>query len=97
MIKPISNQEQAEIPAFTNYADAILWFKDRYGLNFVFVDSVLSDTEEILYYYHLVLDRETYDQETKKLKRAGASPSIRLMRSFQNIEIHENGNVRIAH
>lgn len=95
MLKAIS-REEAALPSFNSHVEARNWFKEKYGKDFMMVGSELI-SEEIIYFYHLVLNRDVYDREMEKLRRGEPSIGDDLMNSYQIVEVFENGAIHIVH
>ena len=96
MIQAISREEEAALPDFDSHEEARNWFKEKYGKDFMMVDSELI-SEEIIYFYHLILNRDVYEREMEKLRKGEPSVGTDLMNSYQVVEIFEGGNIHIVH
>ncbi len=92
----ISREDEAKIPEFNSHDDARAWFKEKYGENFVLTSSEVIDERKI-YFYHLILDRNNYDQLQENLQNGKGSVSIELMFSYQSVEIDANGYIHVIH
>lgn len=96
---PISRQEESEIPLFDSYKDAQAYFSDKYGQDFV-----LESTDDIggqnCYFHALIFDHATYFKG-RRLLRSGNSMSgplaLDFLKSYQSIQIFEDGNIHIVH
>lgn len=92
----ISREDEAKIPAFTDYTKARLWFKERYGNRFILVSTENFDHGKI-YFYHLILDREKYDELQEKLRNHEMVAGTEYLFSYQSIEISEDGSIHVIH
>lgn len=96
MAKRITRQEEAELPAFSSHKEAREWFKARYGDDFMLTGSELIG-DEICYFYNLILDRALFEAESKKLHDGVMTDGMKLINSYQSIQIMDSGNVHIVH
>ena len=93
----ISREEEAKLPKFNSHAEARMYFKDKYGADFMITNSEVIDGEKI-YFYKLILDREAYCDMMAHLEVNGYVPANeKYLFSSQDIQIHENGFVHIIH
>ena len=97
MIKPISREEEANLPTFKDAEEGYRYFRDKYGKDFAFQKIESAGNGERYWYCHLIIDREVYEQGMRTL--AGINPSLGLefLKSYQTIEIMESGHVHIVH
>lgn len=93
----ISREEEQKLPNFNSHAEARKFFKDKYGTNFMIIDSDTIDGEKI-YFYKLILDREAYYDMVAELEVNGVvGMSERYLFCSQDIQISESGFVHIVH
>jgi len=93
----ISRQDEAKLPQFDNHESARKYFKNKYGNDFMMMDSEVINGEK-MYFYNLILDRKTFEDGQRKLLAAGSiNNALEFMNSHQRIEIFENGNIHIIH
>lgn len=97
MITAISRAEEANIPEFSNYGDARQWFVDKYGDAFVLAGTDDSYDGGTMFTFHLILDRDTYNDGRKKLLAGEAVHGMEFILSYQPIEIFEDGHIHIIH
>ena len=99
MVKPISREDETNIPAFSSHKEAASFFKETYGADFVFEGSEMVG-DIICYFYSLVSDHGAY-RKGRKLLSQGQSVSgefgMKFISSYQPVQIMENGNVHIVH
>lgn len=101
MNRGISRTEEANIPKFNSHDEARAYFKEKYGDNFMMMDSAIIDGMK-LYFYDLILNKEAYIlmQEKKRQSPIMLDTSTiteEMFFSSQRIEIFENGNIHILH
>jgi hypothetical protein len=84
-----------ELPEFKSHDEARQWFKQRFGDNFFMTESEVINGEKT-YFYHLVMDRESYFKGMQELKEKGYAEGIELINSYHPIEINEKGSVHIV-
>ena len=96
MATKISRQEEAEIPRFDSHKEARKWFVMKYGDDFEYCTSEIYGNE-ICYFYNLILDREIYEEENRKLIDGRKSDGLALLNSYQSIEIMTTGSIHIIH
>jgi hypothetical protein len=84
-----------ELPAFKSHDEARQWFKQRFGNNFFMTESEVINGEK-MYFYHLVVDRETYLKGMQELKEKGVVDGLDLINSYHPVEISEKGSVHIV-
>ncbi|WP_373896407.1 hypothetical protein [Virgibacillus sp. CBA3643] len=92
----ITREEETRFPTFLNHKSARLWFKEKYGKHFVMVGSEVIDGEKV-YFYNLVLDRETYLEGREKLQSGEMVTGFDFINSYQAVEVYENGNIHVVH
>ncbi len=68
-----------------------------FGDDFFAAGSEVIDNERIIYFFHLIQDRETYYREMLKIETGEPSTGMDLMKSYQAIEIYDDGTVHIIH
>lgn len=93
----ISREEEHNLPEFNSHAEARMYFKEKYGTDFMITDSDIIDGQKI-YFYTLILDREAYYDKMAELEVNGyVEMSERYFFCSQDIQISEDGNVHIVH
>lgn len=100
MIKKITREEEAQIPAFQSHQEARDWFKRKYKDAFMLTDS--DDTgDEKWYFYDLILDRKKYEEGRWHIQTPPKSVKTRyaldFLTSYQSIQISEQGHIHIVH
>lgn len=84
-----------KFPNFTSLEEAKNYFEEKYGEKFVFEES--STTENGMgFYYRLITDEAAYIKGITELNSTG-SVGIEFKKSYQSIQIMENGIVNIVH
>ena len=96
MTQKYSREDEANLPEFKSYEEAWAYFKEKHGKAFQMVDSEVIDGEKI-YFYNLILDRETYERCMKEMENNGYSSGLDLIMSYQRIEIWEDGRIHMIH
>ena len=95
--KWISRAEEASLPDFQNHEEAREYFIEKYGNDFVFT-SAEKIGSQMCYFYHLIIDHETYKMTMKTLKEGlPVQGGSEILSCYQPIEIFANGNVHIVH
>ena len=93
----ISRDEEAKLPDFSSHQEARNYFKELYREQFVLNGSELIDGRKV-YFYHLILDTEHYQEGMEVLKTDGyMKDAMQFLISYQPIEISEDGSVHIIH
>lgn len=95
MVKPISREDEANIPAFTSHHDAIKYFKDKYGS-----DLLYEEYDSECYFFCLILDHEAFRKGRNAMKKGNpltGDDALSFIYSYQSIQIFDNGNVHIVH
>lgn len=95
MVKPISREDEANIPAFSSHNDAIEYFKDKYGSDFLYEE---YDSE--CYFFCLILDHEAFRKGRNAMAKGEpltGDDALSFIYSYQSIQIFDNGNVHIVH
>lgn len=108
--RKISREEEARLPGFSSHVEAREYFSRKYGANFVAVGSFPLGDERICYEYHLILDRNAYAHGMRTLYESsqdkadsstssspGTTSGLQLLRSYQKIEVMDDGSVHILH
>lgn len=94
-MQEITRKEESVLPVFGTHEEAIRFFEGKYGERFVFEES--SDGEEgIRFYYRLIIDEEAYIKGSADLNSTGYI-GLEFKKSYQPIQIKENGSVHIDH
>lgn len=100
--KEYSREDEANVPEFKNWKEAEKYFKNKHGDNFQYQGDHEIDGEAY-YFYDLILDRDVYERKQKKIMEAYKNKTLFLqldedeLRSYQRIEIWENGSVHMLH
>ena len=92
----ISRQVEAELPAFADHEEAKAYFREKYGDAFI-VQSVEEIDGQSCYFCALIVDRETFYAGRRKLMLGNAVMGMEFLKSYQPIEIMEDGNIHIIH
>lgn len=95
-IQKISREEEARIPQFDSHEEAREWFKARYGDAFMMTDSEYIGGQKC-YFYYLILDPEAFHKGQKEMQENGYSAGLAFMKSYQSIQIMQDGSVHIVH
>lgn len=90
----ISRHDEADLPIFKSYEEAINYFEETYGEKFVFEESSNTD-DGICFFYRLIIDEVAYIEGAADLNSNG-SVGLNFLKSYQTIQIMEDGTVRIA-
>ncbi|WKA53226.1 hypothetical protein [Planococcus shixiaomingii] len=91
----ISKQEEAELPTFNSHEEAINYFEEKYGEKFVFEESAETDNG-LCFFYRLITDEEAYIKGVTDLNATG-NVGMEFKKSYQPIQIMEDGSIQIAH
>ena len=92
----ISRKDEELIPTFNSHVEARRWFKEKYGSDFTIMGADQVG-DEICYFYHLVLDWETYMKGQKELRATGNVTGLEYLYSHQPIQIMHSGHIHIVH
>lgn len=94
-IRRITQQEEAEMPAFENHEAAIRYFEEKYGEKFSFEES--SDTGKgICFFYRLIIDEPAYIRGISELNSTG-NIALGFLKSCQSVQIMEDGSLEITY
>ena len=100
MAKKITREEEALIPAFQSRREALRWFRDKYGDDFRWVSTEVSE-DGMYYFCALILNKEEYEAGVQELQYgdpfAGTFDGRAFLESFQQIEIYKGGRIHIVH
>lgn len=93
----ITREQEAKLPDFPDHKSAREYFKALYGSNFV-----LTLSEEIdgvkWYFYHLILNKETYLNEREKIQKKGHLHDARdFLNSYQEVQVSEEGIIHVVY
>lgn len=97
MIKPISREEEANLPTFKDAEEAYRYFKNLYGKDFAFQKIENAGDGQKYWYCHLIIDRPVYEQGMRTLASMETATGLDFLKSFQTVEIMESGHVHIVH
>lgn len=107
MRKPISREEEANLPRFESAEEAYRHFKGVYGRDFAFLSVEKTGDGEEYWYCHLILDRAAYElgntalmQQSNRSGNGGGTlqpVGIEFLNSHQTVEISVSGSVHIVH
>lgn len=99
MIKPISREEEAALPAFNGAEEAYRYFRETYGDRFAYQGIETTGNGERYWLCHLVIDRDAYLQGMRELagESAPTIDGLRFLRSYQVFELMESGSIHIVH
>ena len=95
MFSPISRQDENNLPRFTSHDSAARYFKERFGSDFVFEDSNDQWT-----FYALVFNHGVYSKGRKELAKCyslSGNLAMDFLKSYQSIQIHDDGSIHIVH
>ena len=96
---PISRTDEAAFPQFNSHDEAKEFFKDKFGMDFVF-DSAENIGDGICYFYVLIVDHAIYRKGKRILSQnqpVTGELGLQFLNSYQPIQIMENGSVHIVH
>lgn len=93
-MKEISKLREAELPVFQSHEAAISYFEETYGEKFVFEESLDTQSGRCSF-YRLITDEEAYIKGISELNSTGHI-GLEFMRSYQPIQITEDGHVHIG-
>lgn len=96
MAENYSREDEANLPEFKSYGEALAYFKEKHGKDFQFASGDFIDGQKI-YFYHLIVDRETYERCMKEMENNGYSSGLDLIMSYQSVEIWEDGRIHMIH
>ena len=96
MVQKITREEEAKLPAFDSHEEARVYFKDRYGNDFILIGSETIMGEKCFFYYN-ILDREAFIEGTRKIQAGIHDASLEYLKSHQPVQITESGSVHIVH
>ena len=88
------NEERFELPLFINHRSARYYFKQKFGIRFVMVDSYVENNVKF-YIYHLVLNKKIYIQSANAIREGSPFLHSEFENSYKVIEISEDGYVFI--
>lgn len=91
----ISKQEEAELPLFKDHKQAIQYFEEMYGEEFVFEES-LQTKDGLCFFYRLITDKEAYIKGVSDLNSTGHL-KMDFISSYQPIRIMKDGLVQVGH
>ena len=97
MRKPISREEEAALPAFDDSEEAYRYFKKRYGDDFRFQGVEETGDGGKYWHCHLVLDQTVYQEGMRALSQGKPFMGLKLIESYQTVELMESGHVHIVH
>lgn len=92
---PISRQDENNLQEFNSHDDAALYFKERYGSDFVF-----EEFSGEYYFYALVFNHEVYRKGRTELSKGyslSGNLAMDFLNSYQSIQIHKDGSIHIVH
>ncbi|TWD96557.1 hypothetical protein FB550_111217 [Neobacillus bataviensis] len=93
----ITQEEEAVLPFFNSHDEALKWFKNKYGKNFILTGTEIID-EQNCHIYYLILDRELYEAGQNEFMTKGIiTDAIKYMGSYQEIQVFDDGSIHIAH
>lgn len=98
MLKAITREEENQLPLFKNHADAISFFKDKYGQAFK-LETIEQIDGMACYFYALILNQETYLNGRALMKTGQPMQynALKFLNSYQSIQIMDDGRVHIVH
>lgn len=102
MNNKLSKADESELPKFKDHLEAIKYFNEKYGDDFVFSNNFIFEGNNI-HVYLLVLNRKKFYEMQKYIIDRGGVPLIPVSDpttkgytdSYQSIHIHENGKVSV--
>ena len=93
---PISRDDESRFPTFDSHEEARAYFEDRFGADFI-----LQDIEDIggqrCYFHAVVVDWEKYKAGRLQMKRNGHIIGLEYIRSYQPVQIMQDGSVHVVH
>lgn len=96
-INPMTREEVAELPTFESHKEARIYLKIKFGDKFKFDESVWFLDNKV-YYYKLILNMKNYRDSIDEMKNGEGKKAVdKYHRSFQTIEIEENGEITVLH
>lgn len=96
MVQKITRREEAELPSFNSHEEARAYFKERYGTDFIMVGSETM-MGEMCYFYYILLDRDAFEEGTRKIQAGIHDASLEYLESHQPVQISADGSVHIVH
>ena len=93
---PISRDDEANFPNFDSYEDARMYFRERFGSDFIFQD--VGDVGGQRCYFHaVVVDWEKYKAGRLQLERNGHVLGLDFVLSYQPVQIMQDGSVHVVY
>lgn len=96
VMQKLTRQWEASLPEFYSHKEAREYFKGIFGSRFAMQRTEYIDGVK-WYFYHYIIDKETYLAEMKKLANGENSDATALLASYQPIEISEEGHVHVVY
>lgn len=96
---PISRQEESTFPEFNSHHEAAAFFKERFGVDFVYESSEPIDGAQC-HFYCIVTDHESYMRGRKLLSKGqpvSGDLGMKFLMSHQPVQIMDNGRVHIVY
>lgn len=91
----ISRDEESQLPSFGSRKEAVEFFKNKYGSDFIY-----EDFDNDWHFYALIIDHESYHKGKKHLSNGqhlSGNLAMDFLKSYQSIQIHNNGDIHIVH
>ena len=91
----ITKEEFENLPSFNSRDEAVRYFQDKYGEDFVLKSKEEYMVKQPIYYYTIVHNKEAYERKMEILKNRNYVEGKEYYYSDQPVVIYENGNVFI--
>lgn len=95
MIKAI-NKKSEKLSFFNGHTEAEEWFRDKFRDQFIMKGSG-EVNGEIIYFYHIVTDREYYINGIKEIIENDIVNGFKLPSNYHIVGILEDGRVHIIY
>ena len=99
MVFPISRQDESSFPVFHSHGEAADFFKEKFGSDFVF-ESSENIVDMTCYFYALVVDHAVYSKGKRLLSKnqpVTGELGMQFIKSYQPVQIMENGSVHVVY
>ena len=92
----ITRDEENLLPAFSTHKEAFYYFKGKYAENFIMQSVDKIDGQEC-FFCALIVNHEAYRKGRNQLMRGEAVTDFEYVKSYQPIQIMQDGSVHIVH
>ena len=100
-----SREEEDTLLDFKSHEEAVTYFKNKHGDNFVYAGSQFIGKEDVVHFYDLILNEKAYYKGKKSIEEESFSYNLNaddgtdmnFTLSYQRVEITENGEIHMVH